>query len=675
MSTSQDRTVIWVVVALVLALVCCLCLVLAAAGASVYLTTTTIEEAPTRLPPPAGPTPAIEDSSWSKPVPPQAWEMSERLRSEVVPMADPIGLAERLGGQAGIPKVLAETAAAVPLGTVRTFWAKDTDTQESFQVAAELVYATDHVYFWVEQGIDYDPDELMALVDEFETTTYLTNRAFFGSEWAPGVDGDPHLYILLADGLGFNLAGYYSSVDEYSPLAHEYSNGHEMFYLMAGNVDLGDPYTAGVLAHEFQHMIHWYRDQNEDTWMNEGFSVLAEHLNGYDLGGFDYAYAAQPDQALLRWPGGNEDTIGHYGQAFLVLAYFLDRFGPEATQAIVADEGNGFDSIDGVLMNLGVTDPATGETPTADDVFLDWALAMLLDDPDLADGRYGYTSYLGAPEPAYAETVADCPVTDQRRAVSQYGVDYIALTCSGRYRLNLEGATLAPILPAEAHSGDFAFWTNRGDTSDMTLTRPFDLTGVSGPAALEYWTWYDLEEDYDYVYLEVSEDGGETWSILTTPSGTAEDPSGNSYGWGYNGSSGGGAEAEWIQQRVDLSGFAGQEILLRFEYVTDAAVNGEGLLLDDVRVDAIDYAEDFETGDGGWEAEGFVRFYNQLPQTFSAALVELGGEPQVTYLTFDEAGRAEAAVDLQDEAVLVITGTARHTWQPAAYRYSLTPSE
>jgi len=35
----------------------------------------------------------------------------------------------------------------------------------------------------------------------------------------------------------------------------------------------------------------------------------------------------------------------------------------------------------------------------------------------------------------------------------------------------------------------------------------------------------------------------------------------------------------------------------------------------------------------------------------------------------------EMPVDIGDEAVLVITGTARHTWQPGVYRYSLTPSE
>jgi hypothetical protein len=43
--------------------------------------------------------------------------------------------------------------------------------------------------------------------------------------------------------------------------------------------------------------------------------------------------------------------------------------------------------------------------------------------------------------------------------------------------------------------------------------------------------------DYDYVYLMASLDG-ENWQILTTPSGTASDPTGNNQGWGYTGLSG-----------------------------------------------------------------------------------------------------------------------------------------
>ena len=62
-------------------------------------------------------------------------------------------------------------------------------------------------------------------------------------------------------------------------------------------------------------------------------------------------------------------------------------------------------------------------------------------------------------------------------------------------------------LPADAHSGKYAFWSNKGDSSDMTLTRSFDFTEVNGPIEFSYWTWYDIEKGYDYVYLEASTDG------------------------------------------------------------------------------------------------------------------------------------------------------------------------
>ncbi len=69
---------------------------------------------------------------------------------------------------------------------------------------------------------------------------------------------------------------------------------------------------------------------------------------------------------------------------------------------------------------------------------------------------------------------------------------------------------------------------------------------------------------------------------------------------------------------------------IRFEYITDAAVNGEGLLLDDVRIDAINYQSDFEADDGGWEAEGFARVDNVLPQTYRLSLVLKGDTTTVT---------------------------------------------
>ena len=216
----------------------------------------------------------------------------------------------------------------------------------------------------------------------------------------------------------------------------------------------------------------------------------------------------------------------------------------------------------------------------------------------------------------------------------------------------------------DAHSAAYSFWSNKGDESDMTLTRAFDLTNVSGPVSLSYWTWYDIEEDWDYVYLEVSEDG-QNWQIVTTPSGTDTNPTGNSYGWGYTGKTSG-----WIQEEVDLSAYAGKKLQVRFEYVTDAAINGEGLLLDDIRVDAIGYESDFETDDGGWVAQGFVRVDNVLPQAFRLALIVHGGGKttvQVIEVSADQI--ADIPLNLQpgETATLVVSGATRFTRGLANY--------
>ncbi len=139
---------------------------------------------------------------------------------------------------------------------------------------------------------------MKALIDTFENKIYPTNRDFFGSEWTPGVDADPHLFILYARGLGGSVAGYFSSSDEYLPPVRQYSNGHEMFLLSLDRVDLNEQFAYSVLAHEFQHMIHWYRDRNEETWLNEGSANLAAFLNGYEIGGHDQVFARNPDIQL-----------------------------------------------------------------------------------------------------------------------------------------------------------------------------------------------------------------------------------------------------------------------------------------------------------------------------------------------------------------------------------------
>ena len=655
----------------IIILLCCICLVVAGVAGFFFYRSGMDWLENSGLPIPEGPitsTPPVVELN-RPPADSVSTETLELLQNTVVPVNDPRQLACKLKGVCGITETVPAPTTPPGIGTSETFWVSNVDTNENFQVEATLRYITPHVYFWVENGVDYDQSELKALTDAFESKIYPTNREFFGSEWTPGVDNDPHIYIMYVRGMGSSIAGYFSSADEMNPQAHEYSNAHEMFLFNADNTNLGEEFTYGVLAHEFQHMIHWAQDRNEASWMNEGFAEVAAFLNNYDPGGFDWLYIGDPDLQLNDWPNNQSATPPHYGASFLYLTYFLDRFGEEATKAVVKDPANGFDSIDNALQEIDAVDGLTGEPVTADDVFMDWAATNYLLNGSVADGRYIYNNYLSANRASATETVTSCPQSPQGRSVHQYGVDYIQIDCAGDFTLSFTGSTVTRLLPASADpaEGRMAFWSNKGDESDMTLTQEFDFTNVSGPIEISFRTWYDLEEDYDYLYLVASEDG-ETWQIITTPSGTDEDPSGNSYGWAYNGTTDG-----WMEETVDLSQFAGKVIQLRFEYVTDAAVNGEGLLLDDVRIDAVNYSSDFETDDGGWIGEGFVRVENVLPQTFRLSLIIQNGDTtvQTIELSADQTVDIPLSLENGQTATLVVTGTTRFTREEASYQFEI----
>ena len=581
-----------------------------------------------------------------------------------LPVSDLRELAKRLEGKQNIPISTEPIEFTYSIGSQQVFWVSNVDSNENSQIDTTLQYATDHVYFWIEDGVPFEFEALKSLVDTFENEIYPKNRQFFGSEWTPGVDGDPHLYIIFAQGLGGNLAGYFSSADEHHPLAHEYSNAHEAFVLNADNVDLESEFAYAVLAHEFQHMIHWFRDRNESSWVNEGFSELAVFLNGYEVGS-EYSYIINPDLQLNDWPNFSGGTAPHYGASFLFFTYFLDRFGQQATQEIVFESMNGLNGVDEVLRKNNIHDPLSGEMITADDVFSDWVIASFVKDESVADGRYTYKNYPDAPEAEATETIYECPTDFLTRDVHQFGVDYIRINCEGQYTLRFEGSSIVDVIPVSPYSGEYYFWSNKGDEGDMTLTKSFDFTNHEGPLTLSFYTWFDLEEDYDYLYLEISEDG-ESWQILETPSGTVEDPSGNSYGWGYNGSTNG-----WIEESIDLSDYSGKEVQIRFEYVTDAAVHGEGMVIDDISIPEIGYFTDFEEEEDGWHGDGWLRMNNVIPQTYRLSLITFGDSIEILPIPLQDDQSAEVNINIGDEidnAVLVVSGTSRFSRQKAAYR-------
>jgi len=615
------------------------------------------------------PTPEATPAITREPAGDIGTETERLLETTEVPVRDLYDLAVRLQGlPPDTPRTVnPEGSPDYPVGTRRLFHASNMDTDEEFELYATLVYKTEHVYMWIEEGVTYDYDDVVEAAERFEEHTYPTNREFFGSEWTPGIDNDPHLSILHARNLGDNTLGYFSGPDEFVSAVRPDSNEMETFYVSMDNMTINSEEYNSVLAHEFQHMIHWYNDRNEDTWLNEGFSELACPLNGFDTSGHEYSFAWQPDNQLTDIDYDAPDYSASYGAAYLFTAYFLDRFGSEATQALVAHPENGLASVDAVLAELG-----TGMTHV--DFFADWVVANIVNDCSVADGRYCYRE-IDAPsfstDTSYSAD--DYPVSTSS-TVRQYGTDYVEVKGDHPLTFRFTGSTQIGLVDTTAHSGRYLWWSNRADDSDMTLTRGFDLSGVSN-ATLEYWTWYDIEEDWDYAYVEVSSDGGQTWTILRTPSGTDANPNGNSYGWGYTGKSGSERGApRWIQEKVDLSPYAGQPVLVRFEYITDEAVNKPGFIVDDVAIPEIGYFSDFETGDDGWETAGFIRHANVLPQRWLVQLILYSTEITVQRLTLNEDQTGEWTIPLGDgahQAIVTISALAPVTTEIASYSYEI----
>ena len=146
-----------------------------------------------------------------------------------------------------------------------------------------------------------------------------------------------------------------------------------------------------------------------------------------------------------------------------------------------------------------------------DDIFADWVVANYLNAPDAdPSGRYGYKTINLFPM-AISEEYSRYPASGKAQ-VSQYGVDYIRLKGSEPLTIRFEGQSEAPLVDATPQ-GKYSWWSNRGDQSNSTLTRSLDLRNATSPT-LQFSAWYEIEDGWDYAYVEASTDGGKTWQIL-----------------------------------------------------------------------------------------------------------------------------------------------------------------
>jgi len=151
-------------------------------------------------------------------------------------------------------------------------------------------------------------------------------------------------------------------------------------------------------------------------------------------------------------------------------------------------------------------------------------------------------------------------------------------------------------------SGEKQFFSAKGDDLANSMTTDVDLTGNTS-GSLAFKTRYQIEEDYDYAYVQASTDGGANWTALEGTVGGV--PIGTD---GSGTPAIDGEQVEWADAEYPLDAYAGEQIKLRMYYRTDGGLALDGWFADDVVIstDGAEILSDgAETDSGAWTFDGF----------------------------------------------------------------------
>jgi immune inhibitor A len=443
-------------------------------------------------------------------------------------------------------------------------------------------------------------DQINAMLDQVENNIYGKLTSFFRT---PDYhDGTNSLLV----GWGYVPPGYYDGdklvilVDNirddnyYDPnyplyIAGFYSPTFEAYFdRNIINIDAFDwanrtgpdgtrPYLyEGTVAHEFQHLLHDDADPDEETFVNEGLSDFAEYVAGYGhADGHLYAprgLQAYPENSLVVWGDqGDLELLADYGVAYAWTYYLYEQFGKPFIQAMFNNPDNGISGVDSTLAAAHVQ-------KGFGDLYHDFSVAMLIDSTK-AGSRYGFKNLdfkldIGTPSAPNPEAY-DTP------GAPPWGTDYIWIQGNPKdlAKFTFNGVDYSANPTAWSSDGD-VLWGGTGNLVDNWAIFP-----AQGGGTLTFDTYYDIEDYWDFGFVQVSTDGGHTWTSLANAYTTSDyDPNAHPTVIanlpGLTGSSGG-----WLNMSFDLSAYAGQDILIAFRYVTDWSTLYAGWYIDNVYVD------------------------------------------------------------------------------------------
>ncbi|HEY7283304.1 MAG TPA: peptidase M6 [Actinomycetota bacterium] len=462
----------------------------------------------------------------------------------------------------------------------------------------------------------------------------------------------------------------------------------------------------GVFAHEYQHLLLSYVDGAESTWQNEGTSDTAIVLTGYGdpKAGVDDVHfdshiqcfqgfnGVQTDANPNPRPGGPENSLNQwgdqdfdheqeilcdYGAAYSFLLWLAGQYGDQILTDLHRDaDHQGFDAVQVALDDRGA---GITVSQAIDRWLAGMALDKVIDDgATLTGGDPGVyqTDRLGAhinwdTDDAY-DTPGGPPNGGDFVRLRDGGGSY--LPASGITSIGFNGVSVLPTqaptwvvdnAPPPGASGAALYSTNADNRNDVIVQ---NVSVPSGSPSLTFDAAWDLETTFDFGYVQITTDNGESYTSLQCTD-TQDDGEGDNvgpgFGQGFNGFDGSGGQ--FRPQTCDLTPYAGQTVGLAFRYYSDSNTHGDGFWVDDVAIDGTTISDGSSLA--GWlsqtqynpiEVEGWtvqLISYDSAGSTAHVASIPLDGNFDGSLSGTDLAGALDPGADVVSAIVTYHDGT------------------
>ncbi len=475
--------------------------------------------------------------------------------------SDPAALARRLMGVTA-PPFIPPLTPQYAIGAQLDFNVGKTTSPVPTKIRATLVASVGNIDLWVENGVTVNatPDDLNKVADTLDRVlnvlrwrvTYTDKRNLPTSIFdptnlypLPDIDNDPHIFLLYTTNLADDRQGVYNPYDSQpaSVSPGGSSNQHELIALnttpYAGTA-LSDDLLTGIAIRALFDLVMLANNPKQPAW-------LTEALGWYLLLGFEQTpltpadaalYLNVPDTALTQTSTLTTAAQTRSGQQ-LFLNYFGQRYGSALLLKVFTAQGSGLEPFSSVLAQHQVIDPVTGANVTGVDAFADFVTTNGVNAP-FGDGRFFHLEPRLDPNQVAAGTninnLSSFQLTAQK--INQYGAAYLrgGVTAPTVVTVKFDGQATTPRLPmpsTDAPDNHF-YWSGGGRGRDAMLTQALDLSAVR-QATLTFDAWFDLASAWNYGYVEVSKDDGQTWQIVPSSGSVKSNRNGLAYGPGFTG--------------------------------------------------------------------------------------------------------------------------------------------